>query len=51
MFAWIFSDPLPAGKQAPDFSLPDGAGHTVSLHSLRGKPVVLVFYPADNTPG
>jgi len=51
MFAWFFSDPLPVGTQAPDFSLPDDAGRTVSLASLRGRTVVLVFYPGDDTPG
>jgi peroxiredoxin Q/BCP len=51
MFAWLFSDPLPVGTPAPEFSLPDDAGHTVSLSALRGKSVVLVFYPGDDTPG
>ncbi len=48
--SWLFSDTLPTGTQAPDFSLPDDSGHTVSLAALRGKNVVLVFYPGDNTP-
>ena len=51
MFAWLFSDPLPAGTQAPDFSLPDEGGHMVRLSKLRGHSVVLVFYPGDDTPG
>jgi peroxiredoxin Q/BCP len=51
MLGWLFSDPLPTGTRAPEFSLPDEAGHTVSLQALRGKSVVLVFYPGDNTPG
>jgi peroxiredoxin Q/BCP len=51
MFAWLFSDPLPVGTPAPEFSLPDDAGHTVSLSALRGKSFVLVFYPGDDTPG
>jgi peroxiredoxin Q/BCP len=51
MFAWLFSDPLPTGTQAPDFSLPDEAGHMVRLSKLRGLSVVLVFYPGDDTPG
>jgi len=51
MFAWLFSDPLPAGAKAPDFTLPDEAGHRVTLSALRGKSVVLVFYPGDGTPG
>ena len=51
MFGWLFSDPLMVGSEAPDFTLPDDAGHLVSLSSLRGKNVLLVFYPGDNTPG
>jgi thioredoxin-dependent peroxiredoxin len=39
------------GTVAPDFTLPDDAGHSVSLMSLRGRNVLLVFYPGDNTPG
>ena len=50
MFAWLFSDPLPLGTQAPDFSVPDDSGATVTLSALRGKNVVLVFYPGDDTP-
>ena len=50
MLGWLFSDPLMVGTVAPGFALPDDAGHTVSLTSLRGKNVLLVFYPADNTP-
>ncbi|HZT30723.1 MAG TPA: peroxiredoxin [Bryobacteraceae bacterium] len=49
MFSWLFSDPLPVGSKAPDFTLPTGAGKTVQLSSLRGKNVVLVFYPGDDT--
>jgi thioredoxin-dependent peroxiredoxin len=51
MFSWLFSDPLAVGTPAPDFSLPDDAGHAVRLSALRGKSVVLVFYPGDDTPG
>jgi peroxiredoxin Q/BCP len=40
-----------AGDAAPSFDLPDGAGGRVSLASLQGKPVVLYFYPKDDTPG
>jgi peroxiredoxin Q/BCP len=39
------------GKPAPDFELKTDGGETVSLSSLRGKPVVLYFYPKDDTPG
>lgn len=42
---------LKPGDSAPDFSLPDTNGDTVSLSNLRGKWVVLYFYPRDNTPG
>ena len=39
------------GKPAPEFTLEDDAGETVSLSDFRGKPVVLYFYPKDDTPG
>jgi peroxiredoxin Q/BCP len=39
------------GDAAPDFTLPDGDGNQVSLHDLRGRAVVLYFYPKDDTPG
>ena len=39
------------GQQAPDFALRDDAGETVRLSDLRGRPVVLYFYPKDDTPG
>jgi thioredoxin-dependent peroxiredoxin len=39
------------GKPAPDFELTSDSGETVRLSSLRGKPVVLYFYPKDDTPG
>ncbi len=45
------ADELQAGDKAPDFALPDQDGKTVSLKSLKGKQVVLYFYPKDNTPG
>ena len=49
------SDPervLKPGTPAPDFELPCGSevGQTISLRSLRGRPVVLAFYPADWSP-
>ena len=39
------------GKPAPDFELSTDTGETVRLADLRGKPVVLYFYPRDDTPG
>src|SRR5690348_13155585 len=39
------------GKPAPEFSLTSDSGETVRLSDLRGKPVVLYFYPKDDTPG
>jgi peroxiredoxin Q/BCP len=39
------------GKPAPDFELPTDGGETIKLSELRGKPVVLYFYPKDDTPG
>src|SRR5262245_57977819 len=39
------------GKPAPDFTLTSDGGEEVSLASLRGSPVVLYFYPKDDTPG
>ena len=39
------------GKPAPDFELTNDAGDRVRLSELRGKPVVLYFYPKDDTPG
>ncbi len=42
---------IEAGQPAPAFSLPDQDGNEVSLESLRGAPVVVYFYPKDDTPG
>ena len=39
------------GQQAPDFELSSDSGEPVKLSELRGKPVVLYFYPKDDTPG
>ena len=42
---------LKAGDKAPNFTLSDKDGKTVSLSDFAGKRVVLYFYPKDNTPG
>jgi peroxiredoxin Q/BCP len=39
------------GKPAPDFELKTDTGETVTLSALKGQPVVLYFYPKDDTPG
>ncbi|WKZ56936.1 MAG: thioredoxin-dependent thiol peroxidase [Bdellovibrionota bacterium] len=39
------------GDAAPDFCLSDWRGRSYSLHQYRGTPVVIYFYPKDNTPG
>jgi peroxiredoxin Q/BCP len=42
---------IEVGKTAPDFTLPDHNGKKHRLSGYRGKPVVLYFYPKDDTPG
>ena len=42
---------LKTGDAAPGFTLDTDQGEQVSLAKLRGKPVVLFFYPKDDTPG
>ena len=42
---------LQIGDPAPDFTLPDQNGKTVSLSDLKGQRVVIYFYPKDDTPG
>ena len=42
---------LEEGFPAPDFTLTSDAGEPVALSSFRGRPVVLYFYPKDDTPG
>ncbi len=42
---------LRTGQAAPAFTLKDDRGQTVRLADLRGRPVVLYFYPKDDTPG
>ncbi|MGH3049258.1 MAG: thioredoxin-dependent thiol peroxidase, partial [Gaiellaceae bacterium] len=50
-YAAMLDPVLQAGQQAPDFELAADDGATVRLSELRGKPVVLYFYPKDDTPG
>lgn len=45
------SDWVEEGEKAPDFSLADDNGNKVKLSALRGAPVVVYFYPKDDTPG
>jgi peroxiredoxin Q/BCP len=49
MISW-FASPLPVGSTAPPFILPDQDGAVFVLNLNRNKIVVLVFYPADDTP-
>jgi peroxiredoxin Q/BCP len=42
---------LQVGEQAPDFTLQNDAAEDVTLSSFRGKPVILYWYPKDDTPG
>lgn len=42
---------LNVGDQAPDFTLKSDSGEEVTLSALRGKPVILYWYPRDDTPG
>jgi peroxiredoxin Q/BCP len=42
---------IEAGQIAPDFTLPDQAGTSVTLSHFRGQHVVVYFYPKDDTPG
>ena len=51
MFSWLFSDPLPVGKPAPEFTATTNSGETIRSSALRGRNFVLVFYPGDDTPG
>ncbi len=39
------------GKPAPDFNMPTDGGGSISLNGLKGKTVILYFYPKDDTPG
>jgi thioredoxin-dependent peroxiredoxin len=42
---------MDVNQKAPDFTLPDQNGEPVTLSALKGKPIVLFFYPRANTPG
>ena len=42
---------LSQGSPAPDFTLPRDGGGEVTLSDLKGNPVIVYFYPKDNTPG
>jgi peroxiredoxin Q/BCP len=42
---------IEVGEQAPEFSAEASTGKTISLNDLRGKWVILYFYPKDDTPG
>ena len=45
-------DAIPAeGKKAPAFNLPSNSGEKIRLSAFKGSPLVLYFYPKDNTPG
>jgi peroxiredoxin Q/BCP len=43
--------PVEEGRPAPDFTLTSDEGEKITLSSLKGSPVVLYFYPKDDTPG
>lgn len=47
----LFEKPLAKGEPAPDFQLLDESGETHKLSAYRGQPVLLVFYPGDDTYG
>ena len=49
--SWLFSNPLPVGSPAPEFTGVTDDGNTVRSAALRGRNVILVFYPGDDTPG
>ncbi|MEO0385402.1 MAG: thioredoxin-dependent thiol peroxidase [Pseudomonadota bacterium] len=45
------ADRVAEGEKAPDFTLPTDGGGSVSLSGLQGKPVIVYFYPKDDTSG
>lgn len=42
---------IDAGEKAPDFTLPDANGNSISLKDCSGKKIILWFFPKANTPG
>jgi peroxiredoxin Q/BCP len=50
MLGGFFSDPLPVGSPAPDFTARDQDGNSITLSHLHGNNVILVFYPGNDTP-
>lgn len=51
LMALVQAQPLKSGVTAPDFSAPTQDGQIITLKNLRGRPVILYFYPRDDTPG
>ncbi|AWT26751.1 Putative peroxiredoxin [Corynebacterium provencense] len=51
MLACMTDNRLAVGDTAPDFTLTDDRGHSVSLHDYRGRKVLVYFYPRADTPG
>ena len=51
MEAEAINEPLPPGTPAPTFALKDPSGQVVRLEDFRGRPLVIVFYPLDWSPG
>lgn len=45
------ADKIEIGKKVPNFKIPSSSGETLSLASLKGKKIILYFYPKDSTPG
>lgn len=48
---FVWGGDLKVGDRAPDFTLPDQDGNRQTLSDYRGRPVVVYFYPKDDTPG